>query len=53
MTPEQVQAQPVAAQDLQPRIVVQTGHAAPISAAAWTPDGKFLVTGSSDGQILV
>ena len=49
----ELQAQPVAAQDLQPRIVVQTGHAAPISAAVWMPDGKFLVTGSSDGQILV
>lgn len=35
------------------RIVLQYGHASPISAADWTPDGRFLVTGSTDGQLLV
>ena len=40
-------AEPVA------RTVLQYGHASPISAAGWTPDGRFLVTGSTDGQLLV
>ncbi|MEO5938836.1 MAG: caspase family protein [Sphingomonas sp.] len=35
------------------RIILQYGHASPISAADWTPDGRFLVTGSTDGQLLV
>ena len=35
------------------RIILQYGHASPISAADWTPDGHFLVTGSTDGQLLI
>ena len=35
------------------RIILQYGHASPISAADWTPDGRFLVTGSTDGQLLI
>ena len=46
-------AQSIPTEPVKPRIVVQTGHAAAISAAAWTPDGKFLVTGSTDGQLLL
>jgi hypothetical protein len=51
-------ASPAAAQattpdQVQPRIIVQNGHAASISAAAWTADGKFLLTGSTDGQVLI
>ena len=46
-------AEPVRLEQGQPRIIVQTGHAAQISAAQWTPDGAFLVTGSTDGQLLV
>ena len=42
-----------AAAAVQPRIILQLGHAAPISAAAFTPDGRFLITGSSDRQLLV
>ena len=38
---------------VQTRIIVQSGHSAPISAAAWMPDGKFVLTGSTDGQLLV
>lgn len=46
-------AEPVRLEQGQPRIIVQTGHAAQISDAQWTPDGAFLVTGSTDGQLLV
>ena len=35
------------------RIIIQTGHASPISAATWTSDGRFLVTGSTDAELLV
>jgi hypothetical protein len=35
------------------RVIIQTGHASPISAAAWTPDGRFLVTGSTDAELRV
>ena len=35
------------------RVMLQYGHASPISAADWTPDGRYLVTGSTDGQLLV
>ncbi len=35
------------------RIIIQNGHASPISAAAWTPDGRFLLTGSTDAELLV
>lgn len=48
-----VSAQAPLASQSRPRIIVQNGHAAAISAAAWTADGKFLLTGSSDGQILL
>lgn len=50
---ETAPAQSPIASEAQPRIIVQNGHAAEISAAAWTADGRFLVTGSTDGQILV
>lgn len=32
-----------------PQLVVPTGHAAPISALANSPDGKYVLTGSEDG----
>ncbi|XHS00090.1 hypothetical protein ACFB49_16860 [Sphingomonas sp. DBB INV C78] len=41
------------AQVAQPRIIVQNGHAAAISALTWTRDGKFVLTGSTDGQLLI
>lgn len=46
-------AQPNPVVAVQPRIIVQTGHASQISAAAWTSDGRFLLTGSTDGQLLM
>ena len=46
-------AQGAMPQQMQPRIIVQNGHASPISAAAWTADGKALLTGSTDGQVLI
>ena len=36
-----------------PRIILQNGHTGAISAAAWTADSRFLVTGSGDGQLIV
>ncbi len=35
------------------RIVIQTGHASAVSAVAWTSDGRFLVTGSTDSELRV
>lgn len=32
---------------------VFTGHADSITCGQWTPDGKSLVTGSSDGTVMV
>jgi hypothetical protein len=46
-------AQSPSSREIQPRIIVQNGHAAETSAAAWTADGLFLLTGSTDGQILL
>jgi WD40 repeat protein len=31
-----------------PRLVVQLGHAAAVHAVAWSPDGRFVLTGSAD-----
>src|ERR1041385_5573091 len=31
-----------------PRLVVQLGHAASVLAVAWSPDGRFVLTGSAD-----
>jgi len=31
-----------------PRLVVQLGHSASVLAVAWSPDGRFVLTGSAD-----
>lgn len=31
-----------------PQLVLQTGHAYPVHAIAWSPEGRWLVTGSAD-----
>ncbi len=36
-----------------PKAVVQVGHPSSITAAAWTPDGRFVLTGAGDAHILV
>jgi WD40 repeat protein/tRNA A-37 threonylcarbamoyl transferase component Bud32 len=33
--------------------LILAGHASPVLAAAWTPDGRRLVTGSADGTIRI
>ena len=37
----------------QPRIILQTGHSRPVEAVAWTADSQFVITGSSDRQLLL
>lgn len=39
--------------DIAPKLVVQSGHSSRITAAAWTLNGKHVITGSTDGQILI
>lgn len=34
-------------------IIVKDGHQATISAAAWSPDSRFIVTGSFGGQLIL
>lgn len=42
-----------AAPSSSPRLVLQTGHDGPVSAAAWSPDGRHVLTGGGDLAILV
>jgi WD40 repeat protein len=37
----------------QPTAVLQIGHAGQMTSAAWSPDGKFLVTGGEDDHVLI
>lgn len=38
---------------VEPEVLLQRGHAAPVSAAAFTSDGRLLVTGSDDSTIRI
>jgi WD40 repeat protein len=42
-------AGPSRSQETSPRLIVQTGHASSVDAAAVSADGKWLVTGGGDG----
>src|SRR5574341_374671 len=41
----------VAAQDLPVETVVQTGHSQGLHCGTFSPDGKYFVTGSYDGNV--
>ena len=36
-----------------PMMVLQTGHAMAVTAAAWTPDSRYVVTGARDRQLML
>jgi WD40 repeat protein len=43
----------VLAQASKPELVLQTGHTGPVNTIALTPDGRYLVSGSSDNTIKI
>ena len=36
-----------------PKVVLQSGHAGAVTARAWTPDSRQVVTGGDDGQLIL